>query len=242
MTKMTAQDFEAEYGDECTPASWPTNQWLTAYEWFTPEWVVVCEYYKVEESYQKLTTYRDMLGNEENHLAQEFKDDPELAHRLEVTGWVAVRNRKIMSRRVHKYIMTGGAILSDEGYIAGRYIPIVPVYGNYQVIDGLERASGQVRTACDAQRLYNMQLSRLAEIAALSTVEKPIFTPQQVAGHEVRWARDNINNYPYQLLNAMTNPDGSINPVGPIGYTRSSPRAESAYGHNQRKPARAAGW
>jgi hypothetical protein len=80
---------------------------------------------------------------------------------------------------------------------------------------------GHVRLAKDAQRLKNMQLSKLGEISALSSVEKPILLPEQVAGHQVMWAEDNIKNYPYLLVNPINSPDGSQQVAGPVAYTRS---------------------
>ena len=40
--------------------------------------------------------------------------------------------------------------------------------------------------------------------SALSSVEKPILTPEQVAGHQVMWAEDNLKDYPYLLINPIT--------------------------------------
>ncbi len=65
-----------------------------------------------------------------------------------------------------------------------------------------------------------MLTSKLAEISALSTVEKPIFTPEQMSGFEVMWSEDNIVNNPYLLVNPIENVDGSIMPTGPVGYTK----------------------
>ena len=79
---------------------------------------------------------------------------------------------------------------------------------------------GHVRMVKDAQRLKNMQLSRLAEISAYSTVEKPVFSPEQVAGFEIMWQEDNVKNYPYLLVNPITNADGSEQLAGAADYTR----------------------
>jgi hypothetical protein len=79
---------------------------------------------------------------------------------------------------------------------------------------------GHVRLATDAQRLKNMQLSKLGEISALSTVEKPIVTPEQIAGHQVMWAEDNVKNYPYLLINPITDASGQQVVGGPVAYTR----------------------
>jgi hypothetical protein len=80
---------------------------------------------------------------------------------------------------------------------------------------------GHVRLAKDAQRLKNMQLSKLGEISALSSVEKPILTPEQVAGHQVMWAEDNLKDYPYLLINPVTDQNGNQAISGPVAYTRS---------------------
>jgi hypothetical protein len=79
---------------------------------------------------------------------------------------------------------------------------------------------GHVRLAKDAQRLKNMQLSKLGEISALSSVEKPILTPEQVAGHQVMWSEDNLKDYPYLLINPITDQNGNISVSGPVAYTR----------------------
>jgi hypothetical protein len=118
--------------------------------------------------------------------------------------------------------MSGGGILDDMGYIAGKNIPIVPVYGKRWFVDNVERCMGHVRLAKDPQRLKNMQLSKLGEISALSSIEKPILLPEQVSGHQVMWAEDNLRNYPYLLVNPITGPNGETTPAGPLAYTKSA--------------------
>jgi hypothetical protein len=81
---------------------------------------------------------------------------------------------------------------------------------------------GHVRLAKDAQRLKNMQLSKLGEISALSSIEKPILTPEQVAGHQVMWAEDNLKDYPYLLINPVTDQNGNQAISGPVAYTKSA--------------------
>lgn len=77
-----------------------------------------------------------------------------------------------------------------------------------------------MRLAKDAQRLKNMQVSNLALLAAQSPREKPIFTPEQMAGHTVAWANDNIDDNPYLLVNPMRDAEGNPQAAGPIGYTK----------------------
>jgi hypothetical protein len=80
---------------------------------------------------------------------------------------------------------------------------------------------GHVRLAKDEQRLKNMQLSKLGEISALSSVSKPIVSPEQIAGHQLMWEEDNIKNFPYLLLNPVTDKEGNEQTVGPTAYTKS---------------------
>ena len=145
-----------------------------------------------------------------------------LEETLSAVGTMEVRQKRIKSKRVRKYVLSGGKVLEDAGYIAGKCIPIVVVYGKRWFVDNIERCMGHVRLAKDAQRLKNMQLSKLGEISALSSVEKPILMPEQVAGHQVMWAEDNLKDYPYLLINPITDQNGNQAASGPVAYTRSA--------------------
>lgn len=219
VTSMTRASYKEEWGDD--PTDWPKIIHQYEFDWCTPDVVYVAEYYKVEDVTETVRIFRAIDGTEERYRQADFDADPALEDTLAAIGSIEVRQRKIKSRKVHKYIMSGGKILEDAGYIAGKEIPIVPVYGKRWFVDNVERCMGQVRLAKDAQRLKNMQLSKLGEISALSSVEKPILTPEQVTGHQMMWADDNIRNYPYLLINPITGPDGSQQVSGPVAYTRS---------------------
>ena len=215
---MTRQAYKDEWNDD--PADWPKEVHQYEFDWATPDVVFVAEYYRVEEVPERVRIYRALDGTEERYTQSDFDADETLEETLAAIGSVLVREKRGKRRRVHKYIMSGSKVLEDAGYIAGKNIPIVPVYGKRWFVDNVERCQGHVRMAKDAQRLKNMQLSKLGEISALSSVEKPILTPEQVAGHQNMWAEDNLKNYPYLLLNPITAPDGSSQVGGPVGYTK----------------------
>ena len=214
------KQYTEEWGDD--PTSWPKEIHQYEFDWLTPDVVYLAEYYKVEEVKETINVYRLVDGKEERYTDEELEDDDgKLRNMLISTGAVLVRVKKARKQRVHKYIMSGGGVLEDCGYIAGKHIPIVPAYGKRWFVDNVERCMGHVRLAKDAQRLKNMQLSKLGEISALSSVEKPILLPEQVAGHQMMWAEDNLKNYPYLLVNPLTGADGSQQPAGPVAYTKS---------------------
>lgn len=216
LTSMTHSAYEEAYGEN--PSSWPKEIHQYEFDWCTPDVVFVAEYYRVEMRSETVRIFRSLDGEEERYRSEDL--DEETLAELEAIGSVEVRQKRVKRRRVRKYILSGSRVLEDCGYLPGRHIPIVPVYGKRWFIDNVERFSGHVRLAKDAQRLANMQRSALAEISALSALEKPIFVPEQVAGHQVMWEQDNLRNYPYLLVNPITAPDGSMQAGGPVGYTK----------------------
>jgi hypothetical protein len=218
ITAMTVDAYKAQYNDD--PTSWPKEVSDTEFDWSTPDMVYVAEYYCVEEKTETIRVFQTLTGEEERYSAVEFEEDPELEASLEAVGTTEVRQKKVKRRKIRKYLMSGGGILEDCGYIAGTEIPVVPVYGKRWFVDNIERCMGHVRLAKDAQRLKNMQLSKLGEISALTPMEKPIFSPEQVAGHEVMWSEDNVKNYPYLLVNPVMDASGNEALAGPIGYTK----------------------
>ena len=216
LTAMTPEAYEAEYNDD--PSTWPKSVQMTQFDWSTEDAIYVAEYYVVEKRKEKIYVYADVLGNEEEYTRDDLEDE-ETALMIAATGMTLVREKSIKRRKVHKWILSGGGVLEDSGYIAGNNIPIVPVYGKRWFVDNKERFMGAVRLAKDSQRLKNMQLSKLAEISAYSAARKPIMTPEQIAGHENVWGNDNVENYRYLLLNPVTDGQGNEQPMGPIGYS-----------------------
>jgi hypothetical protein len=217
---MTYEAYKAEWNDD--PATWPKVIHQYEFDWDTPDVVFVAEYYRVEEVRETVRIFLTIQGEEERYMQADFDADETLEETLAAVGTVEVRQKRTKRKRVRKYIMSGGGILDDMGYIAGKNIPIVPVYGKRWFVDNVERCMGHVRLAKDPQRLKNMQLSKLGEISALSSIEKPILMPEQVSGHQVMWAEDNLRNYPYLLINPITGPNGETTAAGPVAYTKSA--------------------
>lgn len=214
-----SQDRQAyidEWGDD--PASWPKDIDTAQFDWCTPDVVYLAEYYRIEEQRETVVVFQYPDGREE----KVSDPDAERLAELDADLAVEVRRKTVKRRRVRKFLMSGSRILEDQGYIAGKHIPIIPYYGKRWYIDSIERCMGHTRLAKDAQRLKNMQLSKLAEISALSSVRKPIFTAEQIAGHQVMWSEDNIKNYPYLLINSIEGPDGQPIVAGPVAYTESA--------------------
>jgi len=218
MMGMTPDAYREEYGDD--PSTWAKVVDQSEFDWNTVDIVYIAEYYVKEETSEKVYVYKGLDEKETRYRESDFEADDTLKAMLKATGSKMVRSRSVKTRKVHKYIMNGDKVLEDCGYIAGPNIPIVMVYGKRWFVDGIERAMGHVRLAKDAQRLKNMQASKLAEISALNATEKPVFLPEQMTGHQQMWEEDNIKDFPYLLVNPITGPEGESVPAGAISYTK----------------------
>ena len=218
ISSMTPEEYKAQFEDD--PSSWPKQIYDTYFDWCSPDVVYIAEYYRVEERTETLRVFRLLDGSEQTYTRADFDEDETLEQMLASTGATELPSKRRKTRRVHKYLLSGGRVLEDFGLIAGPNIPIIVTYGKRWFVDNIERCMGHVRLAKDAQRIANMQRSKLAEISALSSVEKPLFDPEQVAGHQWMWEQDNLRNFPYLLLNRLTNADGSQALSGPLGYTK----------------------
>ncbi len=134
---------------------------------------------------------------------------------------VFVRKRRIIKQSVERSVFSGTEFLDEPERIAGRWIPIIPMYGFRGYVDGVEWYRGLVRPLKDANRAFNMQISQIMEHAAAGNQNKPIFDPDQVEGEVGKtWA--NLVNAPYALANALRHEDGTIAVPGPLGYTQSA--------------------
>jgi hypothetical protein len=220
---MSRDAYKEEYGED--PSTFPKQITQTEFDWCTPDFIYVAEYYEIEKTSEVVLIYRGLALDDAKEPAElriterELEEDPDKLPMLMATGFREIRRKRITCRRVHKYQLNGFKVVDDEGFIAGKCLPIIPYYGKYWVVDGVERCMGHVRLARDAQMLSNMLMSWLAEMAARFDMEKPIVTPEQIAGHAQMWADDNIKKFPYLVLNSITDAQGNVMPSPPIGYT-----------------------
>ena len=216
--------LEPKTYDDLYPNDDPLSQQImneTTFEWNKRDVKYIAEYYCKKPVNEKSYFYQYVDGTEIVITDADIENDPDKIDTIKAMGGSFDREKVIKTNKVYKYTIGGNGVLEDHGVIAGRHLPIVPVYGKRWFIDNVERCMGHVRMQKDAQRLKNMNVSKLAEISAMSPIEKPIFSPEQMGeGYEARWADDNIKNYPWLPLDPIRDAEGNIVQTGPIGYTK----------------------
>lgn len=132
-----------------------------------------------------------------------------------------VRERKVVKQWVEKSVFSGSDFLEKPKRIAGKWLPIIPVYGYRSFVDGAEWYKGLVRKLKDAARLFNMHMNQIAENSASNGQDVPIFDPSQVPdGIAELWA--NKTNKPYMLAKSLKDADGNLVHHGPTGYLKPS--------------------
>lgn len=142
-TSLSKEEFEREYPD-AEKVDWEAD-FKECPDWIDGENVVVAEYWTREKVKREIVALSDGSVVHVDEL-EKLKDSG-----VAVVG----EPRTVESYRVTQRIMTGAEVLKTVEW-AGKYIPIVPVYGD-EVIDqnGKRHFRSLIRSAKDAQRMFN---------------------------------------------------------------------------------------
>lgn len=203
-----------DYGinpDSRTPTSMKQPATSYTFTWNTGERNYIGEYYEVEEKKQKIFILEDQFGNTTTAPRRSKAKLAELADE----GYEVIGRKEITKRIVNKYIVDGEGIIEGPIEVAGKHIPLIPLFGEWRFIEGNEYWEGLVRRAKDPQRLHNMAFSFIADQVGRTPRRKPFFAPEQIKGYEHMYLQD--ADYPYYMLN-LKDANGQPLPMQPLGY------------------------
>jgi hypothetical protein len=172
-------------------------------EWITKEDIRLAEYYYTVK--EKATLYLLSDGT------ATFADDKDFFNRLDAFGITVVDKRDSYKKTI-KYIKLTAIEVLEERDWAGKYIPIVPVYGRHIVVGDKRKKFGMIRHAKDPQRMYNFWQTAITESVALAPKAKWLLAEGQDEGHENDWANANIKSFPL-LRYKQTDIDGRPAPA-----------------------------
>src|SRR5262249_22769202 len=98
--------------------------------------------------------------------------------------------------RVKQYILSGAEILEERAW-PGKYIPIVPVYGDEVDVEGKRYFRSLIRDAKDAQRMFNYWRTTSTELIALAP-KTPFIGPKGAfVTDAAKWATANTQSHAY---------------------------------------------
>ena len=205
-TMMPKKEFKKLYPDAAVDGGTSFTQRGTGdsqFEWITKEDIRLAEYfYTVRE---KATLYQLSDGS------STFAEDKDFFARLQMAGIVVVDKRPSYKKTIKYCKLTANDII-EEGTWAGKYIPIIPVYGRHIVIGDKRKKFGMIRYAKDPQRMYNFWQTSITEGVALAPKAKWLIAEGQDEGHESDWANANIKSFPL-LRYKQTDIEGRAAPV-----------------------------
>lgn len=219
MYSLSPEKYEAEYG-KTPPASLDiTTMTSWEYDWFAPEVVYIAKYYEVRKESVDVISYQQPITGE---IAIYDSDQiADIEDELAMAGFVEVARRSVKRRRVYVSVVDGDNFLEKPRRIPGEHIPLIPVYGKRWFIDDIERVEGHIAKAMDPQRLYNLQVSMLADTAAQDPSAIPIVGMDQIRGLEKHWEDRNKKRPTFLPLREVKDKAGNIiAPATPAGYTQ----------------------
>jgi hypothetical protein len=112
-----------------------------------------------------------------------------------MAGITIVSERESMRKQIKWCKLTAMEVLEERTW-PGKYIPIVPVYGQQLVIESKRKKYGLVRNAKDPQRMLNFWQTSITESVALAPKAKWLMAEGQDEGHELEWAAANVKASP----------------------------------------------
>lgn len=137
--------------------------------WWNDETVRVVEYwYKVPEQ-------REILLLSDGRVVN-AADVSEVLDELAAAGVTVVNQRTVTVDAVKQCICSGREILEGPNDWPGKFIPLVPVYGNLVNIEGKEEFCGETAFMEGPQKMHNYERSTFIEVLAQQPIS-PYFAP-----------------------------------------------------------------
>jgi hypothetical protein len=200
---MPKEEYEDRFPDS-KAVSWDQEKFTNAgcSTWLEDDSIRVAEYWvktPIDKNIALLSDGRVIDVDEEKAVMDELAEQ----------GVTIIRQRKVKSHKVEMYLMDGSGILEGPQDWAGKFIPLIPMYGRQSSIENQTFTRGVVRFAKDSQRIYNYTTSAAIETAALTPKDPIWLTAKQAEGHQERLQNFNTRNDPFLFYNADPSAPGA---------------------------------
>ncbi len=192
------EDYESEYSDSSLSSM---SDWTSIgdddKDWVSEEHCRVAQYWYREFKTETIVLLSNGVSIEKSELDSIYPEG--LPKELKIT---TERTAKIPYIKCCK--INGVEILEKTDW-AGKYIPIVPVFGDELDIDGKRVVEGIIRHAKDPQRMLNYWKSTETETIALSPRAPFIVAEGQISKeYEFIWRTANRKNHAYLPYKPVT--------------------------------------
>ena len=166
--------------------------------WFADDKIRICEYWKREKVAKKLLKLSDGTVIRAEMLE-------ELQPLLDLQQIKVVQERETTGYKVTQYILNGCEVLETNNW-AGKYIPIVPVYGDELNVEGKRHFISMIHSSIDSQRMFNYWRTASTELVALAPKAPFIGKTGAFDTDGEKWATANSVSHAYIEYDGDTPP------------------------------------
>jgi hypothetical protein len=191
--RLSKAQFKTEYGKEAAESisSWQNTDAWEGVSWAEGDTVMVAEWWTREKVDRPIV----LLSNGMVLDKAEVQGSDELQVLIQ-SGALQVKSERIAKTcKVKQRFMSGADILRERDW-PGRYIPIIPVYGDEFDIEGKRYFRSLIHNAIDAQRMFNYWRTTSTELVALAP-RVPYIGPEGAFDSDPNWQTANSKSHPY---------------------------------------------
>tara|TARA_R100000951_G_scaffold116759_1_gene130482 strand:+ start:190 stop:2286 length:2097 start_codon:yes stop_codon:yes gene_type:complete len=185
------------------------------YDQYRPEVIIFGErYYKKE-------TMREVCQLSNGEIVEKDENFEKVVDEYLAQGIKVVREKKVKDFKIYHRFFDGGGMLSEERETVFRTLPVVTVYGNFELLGENSKItySGITLKEMDYQRVFNYAKSREIEEGALAPRKKLLMSKKMAKGNEQQISSLNVSADPVLFVN----PDPEFGPVQELGGAQVNP-------------------
>lgn len=187
--RLPKDEFKARY-PKAKKVNWENDYQHEGLDAINDDGVWICEYWVRKEIERTICKFSDGSILDK---AQYENSDQKIVY--EELGIVKVAERIVKSFKVTQYIMSGAETLETNEW-AGKYIPIIPVFGDEIIVEGKKYYRSAVHNSIDAQRNYNFW--RTTSTESVSDNSKNPYVGEEGSFVDAnKWATANRKKYAY---------------------------------------------
>lgn len=152
--------------------------------------VMIAEYWKRETDTKRVLALSDgTVLYEDDYKANKALFDS-------LGAQVIGQPREIPCQKVTQHLISGAEVLETRPW-PGKYIPIIPVYGDEVNVEGVRYFRSMVRSAKDAQRMFNYWRTMATELVALAPKAPFIGRTGAFETDADKWATANTDSHAF---------------------------------------------
>jgi hypothetical protein len=200
--RLTKERYEQEYGEadknDEKKVDWDDAAWtgLAGKDWIDDDGVLVAEWWTREKVDEEISLFVDTQDGKPYTLTAALLKDEDVLKNIELGRLQFKQKRTTQTCKVKQRIMSGAALLKETDW-PGRYIPIVPVYGDEFDIEGKRYFRSLIHNAVDAQRMFNYWRTASTELVALAP-KVPYIGPVGAFSTDIdKWNTANTKSHPF---------------------------------------------